>query len=113
MASQLQLWATAVDNHKDHIVRQYRYIHVASKKAKEFHDVSKDRFNKIVNDVRNKLKETEDKLNAAHDFPAIVASEVQKHHAAFSLVGSEVARMQQELNTVKGVGAGRADHGPV
>ena len=102
MTSQLQLWSTAVDNHKDHIVRHYHYLHVASKKVKDLHDSSKDRFDKVVHDVRNKFKEMEDKLNAAHDFPAMVANEVQKHHAAFSLVGSEVACVHQELNTVKG-----------
>ena len=102
MASQLQLWSTAVDNHKDHIVRHYRYLNTASKKVKDLHDSSKDRFDKIVHDVRNKFKEMEDKIGATQDFPAIVASEVQKHHAAFSLVGSEVTRVHQELNTVKG-----------
>ena len=85
MTSQLQLWSTAVDNHKDHIVRHYRYLHA-------LHANSKERFDKVVHDVGNKLKEIEDKVGATQDFPAIVANEVQKHHAAFSLVGSEVAR---------------------
>ena len=95
MASQLQLWSTAVDNHKDHIVRHYRYLHV-------LHANSKERFEKIVRDVRDKFKELGDKIGATQDFPSLVASEVQKHHAAFSLLGSEVTRVHQELDTVKG-----------
>ena len=94
MASQLQLWSTAVDNHKDHIVRHYRYLHV-------LHANSKERFDKVVHDLRDKLKELEDKIGAAQDFPSLVANEVQKHPAAFSLVGSEVARVHQELKIVK------------
>ena len=101
MASQLQLWSTAVDNHKDHIVRHHRYLNTASKKVKDLHDGSKDKFDKIIHDVQNKFKEMEDKIGATQDFPAIVANKVQKHHAAFSLVGSEVTRVHQELNTVK------------
>ena len=101
MASQLQLWSTAVDNHKDHIVRHYRYLNTASKKVKDLHDGSKDKFDKIIHDVQNKFKEMEDKIGVTQNFPAIVADEVQKHHAAFSLVGSEVARVQREINIVK------------
>ena len=59
MASQLQLWSTAVDNHKDHLVRHYRYLHVASQKVKDLHDSSRDRFDKVVHDVREKFKELE------------------------------------------------------
>ena len=46
MTSHLQLWSTAVDNHKDHIVRHYRYLNTASKKVKDLHDGSKDKFEK-------------------------------------------------------------------
>ena len=98
MADQLQFWATAVDNHKYHIVEHYRYLSAASKKVKQLHDNSKDKFDQIV----KKVKEIEGKLDSVHDFPNLVAGEVQKHHGAFVLVGSEVSRMHQELNAVKG-----------
>ena len=60
IADQLQLWATAVDNHKYHIVEHCRYLSVASKKIKQLH-------------VKEKVKEIEGKFSVAHDFPAIVA----------------------------------------
>ena len=54
MTSQLQLWSTAVDNHKDHIIRHYRYLHV-------LHANSKERFDKVVHDAENKFKEIDRK----------------------------------------------------
>ena len=89
MADQLQLWATAVDNHKDHIVEHYRYLSAAPKKVKQLHHNSKDKFDQIV----NKIMEIEGKLDSVHDFPNLVAGEVQKHPGAFMLVGSEVSHM--------------------
>ena len=71
---------------------------MASKKVKQLHDNSKDKFDQVV----NKIKEIEGKLDSVHDFPNLVAGEVQKHHGVFVLVGSEVSRMHQELNAVKG-----------
>ena len=49
---------------------------------------------RILNNVKDKLKEIKDCFASVHDFLGLVAGEVQKHHAAFSLVGSHAARAE-------------------
>ena len=130
----MRLWGTAVDNHRSHIVDHYSYLSAASKKVKELHEGTKTKFglldtelktarslqdsgqagiavmlNRIVRDLKDKLKEIEDKFTRANDFPTLVAREVKKRHAAFALVRSEVSRVhvtveqeKMELKAVKG-----------
>ena len=43
--------------------------------------------------------ELETRFNQAHDVSGLVATEVGKHHSAFSLLGSEVERVRQRLQT--------------
>jgi CRISPR/Cas system CMR-associated protein Cmr5 small subunit len=124
-----------MDNHSSHLVDHYKYLSSASKKVKELHEGTKAKFglvdteiakvhnlhgldrsetaaalDKIVHDLKAKVKDIEEKFSHVNDFPTLVAREVEKHHTAFSLVGSEVLRVNNvvehekaELQAVKNV----------
>jgi len=106
LQEQMRAWGVVSNNHASFLNSHVSYIANASKKLKELHLGVKDKVREIegtvsrgFTEIQTKIVELETRFNQAHDVSGLVAAEVGKHHSAFSLLGSEVERVRQRLQT--------------